>query len=192
MRIIGGKHRGRPLRAPMDKKAGKSLRPTSGRAREAVFNILGHGIEWDGLKDASVIDIFAGTGAYGLEALSRGAAHVTFIDFDAGALELIRKNAGSLGEGSNITPLKLDAARLPPPPMAAETPCGLVFCDPPYNSNLTGPALLGLVKKGWIGGGAIVACEVAAKENFDPPPGLNVLVERTYGAARVIFLKRDE
>ncbi len=185
MRIVGGKHRGRTLRT----LAGTGLRPTSERAREAVFNILGHGIEWDGLKEASVIDIFAGTGAYGLEALSRGAAHATFIDIDANAMELVRENASALGEGDRITPLKLDATRLAPPPIAAGAPCRLAFCDPPYNSGLSGPALLGLVDKGWIGGGAILIVEVAAKENFDPPPGFEVLDERTYGAARVIFLK---
>ncbi len=186
MRIIGGRHRGRPLRSP----AGKDLRPTSDRVREAVFNILEHGIDWLGIKDASVIDIFAGTGACGLEALSRGAAHATFIDEDADALELIRKNAGALGEGAKITPLKLDARRLAPPPMAAGTPCGLAFCDPPYNANLSGPALLGLINKGWIGTGSVCVVEVAVKENFDPPVGLSILDERTYGAAKVIFLKR--
>ena len=194
MRIVGGKHRGRSLRAAMNKmdKMARNLRPTSERAREAVFNILEHGIDWDGLKDVSVIDVFAGTGAYGLEALSRGAAHATFIDEDAAALELIRKNAGALGEEGRITPLKLDAARLAPPPqmtVAAGTPCGLAFCDPPYNSNLSGPALLGLVTKGWIGDGGICVIEVAAKENFDPPADFDLLIERTYGAARVIFLK---
>ncbi len=188
MRIVGGRHRGRTLRTA----AGTGLRPTAERAREAVFNILGHGIDWPGLKDATlitVIDVFAGTGAYGLEALSRGAAHATFIDIDADALELVRDNANTLGEGDRITPLKLDATRLAPPPIAAGTPCRLAFCDPPYNSGLSGEALLGLADKGWIGGGAILIVEVAAKENFDPPPDFDLLDERTYGAARVIFLK---
>jgi len=184
MRIVGGKHRGRPLRA----MEGKDVRPTSDRAREAVFNILEHGIDWPGLAGASVIDLFAGTGAYGLEALSRGAAHVTFIDADRNVLGLARKNAGGLGEGRNITPLRLDAARLPPPPLAAKAPCAIVFCDPPYNSGLATPALLGLAKKGWIGAGAVAVVEVAAKEDFDPPQGFTVLDDRTYGAARVLFL----
>jgi len=188
MRIIGGKHRGRPLRAPLD-KMGKDVRPTSDRAREAVFNIIEHGIDWPGLKDTNVIDIFAGTGAYGLEALSRGAAHVTFIDNDHDALGLVRKNAGALGEGRNITPLRLDAARLPPPPLAAKAPCGIVFCDPPYNAALSTPALLGLANKGWIGEGSICVVEVAAKEAFEAPPGFVVLDDRAYGAARVLFLK---
>jgi 16S rRNA (guanine966-N2)-methyltransferase len=174
-------------------KTGKNLRPTSERAREAVFNILEHGIDWPGIKNASVIDVFAGTGAYGLEALSRGAAHATFIDEDAGALELIRKNASTLGEEGRITPLRLDAAHLAPPPQMAATaaaPCRLAFCDPPYNSNLSGPALLELANKGWIGAGGVCVVEMAAKENFDPPADFDLLDERTYGAAKVIFLKK--
>lgn len=185
MRIVGGKHRGRPLKA----LAGRATRPTSDRVREAVFNILEHGIEGETLDGAAVLDVFSGTGALGIEALSRGAAHATFIDTNPEALNLVRKNAGSLGEGRNITPLKLDAARLAPPPRAARAPCPLVFLDPPYESELTNPALLGLTAKGWLSAGAVCVVEVASDEPFEAAPKFSVLDERVYGAARVVFLR---
>ncbi len=185
MRIVGGKHRGRPLKA----LAGRETRPTSDRVREAVFNILEHGTEGLVLDGAAVIDIFSGTGALGVEALSRGAAHATFIDANPEALNIVRKNAGSLGEGRNITTLKLDAARLPPPPRAARAPCPLVFLDPPYDSELTNPALLGLTAKGWLAAGAVCVVEVASNEPFEAPAKFSVLDERVYGATRVVFLR---
>lgn len=186
MRIVGGKHRGRPLKAP----PGRDLRPTSDRAREALFNIIEHGLKgWPGdLQGAAVIDAFAGTGALGLEALSRGAAHATFIDVDAGAIGLCRANAAALREQSNTTVLKLDVARLPPPPLAAAAPCGVVFLDPPYGEGLAGPALAGLAARGWIAEGALAVTEIAVDEGFELPPGFLGLDERTYGAAKVVFL----
>ncbi|HEC14757.1 MAG TPA: 16S rRNA (guanine(966)-N(2))-methyltransferase RsmD [Rhodospirillales bacterium] len=185
MKIVGGKHRGRPLKA----LPGRATRPTSDRVREAVFNILEHGIEGLALDGATVIDVFSGTGALGLEALSRGAARATFIDTNPEALNIVRKNAGSLGEGRNITALKLDAARLAPPPRAARAPCPLVFLDPPYDSELTNPALLSLSGKGWLAAGAVCVVEVASNEPFESPAKFSVLDERVYGAARVVFLK---
>lgn len=187
MRVVGGRFKGRTLQAP----EGRGLRPTADRVRESVFNILSHGddaVDFDGL---TVIDVFSGTGALGLEAMSRGAAHGVFIDNREKALSLVRKNAGPLGLGRAITPLKLDASRLAPPPRLAKTPAGLVFLDPPYESGLARPALLALKDKGWIETGAVCVVEVAAKEPLDPPRGYRVLDERTYGAARVIFLKLD-
>ncbi len=185
MRIVGGRHRGRKLRAP----AGGGLRPTSDRARESVFNILEHTILGAGFGAGTVADVFAGTGALGLEALSRGASHATFIDNDPVAIKCVRGNAGGLGEGRSVTLLKLDAVRLPPPPLAAKTPCALVFLDPPYESGLGVPALQGLAAKGWIADGTVCVTEVAAKEALVPPPGFALLTERVYGAARVLFLK---
>lgn len=186
MRIVGGRHRGRPLKAP----GGRDLRPTSDRAREAVFNILGHGAAGIDLDGASVLDAFAGTGALGLEALSRGAGHATFIDSDAQALGVVRKNVAALGEWRKATLLKVDATRVPPPPLAAQAPCALVFLDPPYGSGAAAPALAALAARGWVGDGAVCVAEVAAKEPLDPPPGFAVLDERIYGAARVVFLRR--
>lgn len=185
MRIVGGRLKGRTLFAPQ----GKGLRPTADRVRESVFNILAHGIDGLDLDGITVVDVFCGTGALGLEAMSRGAGHGVFIDFDPGALAFVRKNAGPLGLGRDVTMLKLDAERLAPPPRLAKTPAALVFLDPPYDQGLAGPALLGLKDKGWLAVGAVCVAEVAAKEAFDAPKGFQVLDERTYGAARVVFLR---
>lgn len=185
MRIIAGRHRGRPIRLAK----GGGIRPTSDRAREAAFNILTHGLDWVGFDATAALDVFAGTGAYGLEALSRGCASAAFIDSDADALMGIRRNAAALGEARAITLLKLDASRLPPPPRTAGTPCALAFLDPPYDSGLAVPALQGLASRGWIGAGAVCLVEVAAREPLAPPPGYAVVDERTYGAGRVVFLR---
>jgi 16S rRNA (guanine(966)-N(2))-methyltransferase RsmD len=188
VRIIAGKHRGRPIRVPRS----EGLRPSADRVRESLFNILAHGIDWAGLEGAHVIDAFAGTGAYGLEALSRGAARAVFVDVDAAALSAIRRNAAAIGEARNVALLRLDACRLPPPPGAAAAPCDLAFLDPPYESGLASPALHGLAARRWIGPGAIAVVEVAAREPLAPPPEFRILDERVYGAARLVFLQVDE
>ena len=185
MRIVGGKHRGRNLKAP----EGQNVRPTSDRTREAVFNILAHGIDGFSFQEASVVDLFCGTGALGLEALSRGAGHATFIDSDRASLALAKANAATLGEWRNVTLLKIESKRLAPPPLAAKAPCQLAFLDAPYNQGLTQPALLALSNKGWLEAGSVVVVEVAEKELLEPPRSLEVLDERTYGAARVVFLQ---
>ena len=185
MRIIAGKHRGRPIRVPRS----EGLRPTADRVRESMFDILTHGIDWPGFEGAKVIDAFAGTGACGLEALSRGAAHATFIDLDAAALMAIRRNAAGIGEAWNVTLLKLDAIRPPPPPGAADAPCRLAFLDPPYESGLAPAALQGLAGRRWIGEGAIAVVEVAAREPLPLPPAFSIEDERVYGAARLVFVR---
>jgi 16S rRNA (guanine966-N2)-methyltransferase len=185
VRIVAGRHRGRPIRLAK----GEGIRPTSDRAREAAFNILTHGLDWVGFDATAALDVFAGTGAYGLEALSRGCASATFIDSDPDALIGIRRNAAALGEAGAITLLRLDASRLPPPPRTAGTPCALAFLDPPYESGLAVPALQGLASRRWIDAGAVCLVEVAARELLAAPPGYAVLDERTYGAARVVFLR---
>lgn len=185
MRIVAGKHRGRPLMAP----AGNAVRPTSDRARESVFNILVHGIPDFAIEGASVVDVFAGTGALGLEALSRGARHATFVDSDPAALHVVRQNAARLGEWRAVTLLRLDAVRLPPPALAVKAPCRLAFLDPPYGQNLVPPALAGLASKGWLEKGAVVVAEIGAQEPFEPPKGFALVDERTYGAARLVFLR---
>lgn len=185
MRIVGGKHKGRSLVAP----SGKDTRPTSDRVRESIFNILAHGFEDLDLNDITVVDVFAGTGALGLEAVSRGARHATFIDFSRAALETVKKNASGLGEWRNCMALKIDANQMAMPPRAAKAPCGLAFLDAPYEKELTVPALLGLVNRGWVKPGAIVIVEIGAKEEFEPPRHYEQLDERRYGAARVVFLQ---
>jgi 16S rRNA (guanine966-N2)-methyltransferase len=186
VRIIAGKHRGRPIRLP----PGEGVRPTADRMRQAVFDILEHGLDWPGFDGTSVLDLFAGTGAFGLEALSRGCRRATFVDHDGAVLHGIRRNAAALGEVRSIALLKLDATRLPPP-RSAETPCALAFLDPPYESGLAAPALQGLATRGWIETGAVCLVEVAAREVLRPPPGFTIVDERTYGAGRVVFLRRE-
>lgn len=186
MRIIAGKHRGRAIRVPRT----EGLRPTADRVREALFNILEHGLDWATLDGARVIDAFAGTGAFGLEALSRGATRVTFLDVNGAALMAIRRNAAAMGEARNVALLKLDATRLPPPPPgAANAPCDLAFLDPPYESGLALTSLQGLASRHWLGPGAVAVVEVAAREPLPPPPGFALIDERSYGAARLVFLR---
>lgn len=184
MRIIGGRLRGRALTALKD----KALRPTSDRARESIFNILEHALEGGQPDGAAVLDVFAGTGALGLEALSRGAALATFIDNGRAALDCARKNARALGCEDSAVFLGLDATRLPPPGDSG-APATLAFLDPPYGSGLAEPALHCLAAKGWIAPGAVLVLETGAKDSLTLPSGYQQLDERAYGAARVLFLK---
>jgi 16S rRNA (guanine966-N2)-methyltransferase len=182
MRIIGGRHRGRALTA----LKGKALRPTSDRARESIFNILEHTLEGGEPDGAAVLDVFAGTGALGLEALSRGAALATFIDNDRAALDCARKNARALGCEDSAAFLGMDATRLPPD---AGAPASLVFIDPPYGSGLAEPALHCLAAQGWIAPGAVLILEAGTRESLALPASYLQVDERAYGAARVVFLK---
>lgn len=186
MRIVGGKFRGKTLQAP----PGPDTRPTSDRARESIFNILAHGKAAIDLDGISVLDLFCGTGALGLEAMSRGAGHGLFADRDAEALRVARANAASMGLWRDSLHLRLDGAHLGPPPRAAKAPYDLVFMDPPYHSGMVLPALLALGGKGWIRPGTVLVVEVAADEAFAAPRGYEQLDERTYGAAKVHFLKK--
>jgi 16S rRNA (guanine966-N2)-methyltransferase len=186
MRIVGGVHRGRRLVAP----PGDAVRPTSDRAREALFNILSHGnFAASGLVFAGrpVLDAFAGTGAFGLEALSRGAGTATFIEDSREALAVLRRNVAALGEAERAHIVAGDATR---PPRAAQ-PCALAFLDPPYRSGLAAPALAALAAAGWLAPDALVVIEVAAREDLPPPAGFTMLDERVYGAARLVFLRRE-
>jgi len=170
------------------------VRPTADRTREAVFNVLAQGrIDWHGLAPdpdrpltgIRVLDAFAGTGALGLEALSRGAAEVTFMENQAAALNVCRENIRALGEEARATLLACDALRPPPAPEA----CALLLMDPPYNQGLAEPALAALAAAGWLAPNAIAVVELMAKEPFAPPADFTVLDERRYGKARVVFLR---
>ncbi len=184
MRIVAGKHRGRSIEAP----PGDAVRPTSDRARESLFNILEHGKLAKGglspIRGARVLDVFCGTGALGLEALSRGAVHATFIDNDAGTLRLARENAAKLGESEHATFLQGDAAH---PPRATDA-CAIAFLDPPYSSGLVTPALSALAGAGWFAPEAIAVIETATREDVTPPGGFHVVDERRYGKAKLTFL----
>ena len=186
MRIVGGKHRGRRLSAP-DGMDGLDIRPTWDRAREALFNILSHG-DYDGLPancpmDYQVLDAFAGTGALGLEALSRGAAGVCFIEQNKTAARRIQEMADDVGE--EVTILNRDATQ----PGRAPNSFALLLMDAPYRTGQSEPSLLALAEGGWLAPGALIIWERGASE---PPPtvtGFQELDARDYGAARVHFLK---
>lgn len=183
-RIIAGRHRGCALKVPA-----AGVRPTAERAREALFNILEHGIEWPGFAGGCVFDVFAGSGACGLEALSRGAAHATFVDIDGAVLQTIRGNAAAMGEARAVTLLKLDATRLASPPATANAPGIVAFLDPPYESGLATAALHILAVRHWLVAGAIAVVEVAAREPLRLPPEYALLDERVYGVARLVFAR---
>lgn len=181
MRIVGGKHKGRPLDAPK----GRDTRPTSDRAREAMFNVLAHLPDAPGLDGARIIDVFAGTGALGLEALSRGAAFATFVENARGAQKIIHTNIQALNEGPHTQVLPIKAQAL----SQAEIPVDYAFLDAPYQKNLTGPALGTLIQQGWLKDGAIVMVEIAALEELSLPDQLIAIKDKTYGAAKVLFLR---
>jgi 16S rRNA (guanine966-N2)-methyltransferase len=182
LRIIAGRHRGRRIATP----EGLATRPTSDRAREALFNMLERGDP--PLRGSRFLDLFAGSGAAGLEALSRGAAETLMVDQARAAVAAIEANVRRLGEGACARVLRADACRLG----AAPHPFDIAFLDPPYGGGLLGPALEGLLRGGWLAPGARVVVEVAARAPVAPPSGLAVLDERRYGAARFVFLRVPE
>ncbi|SNB63194.1 16S rRNA (guanine966-N2)-methyltransferase [Arboricoccus pini] len=178
MRIIAGTARGRRLEAPRD----TLVRPTSDRAREALFGILAHGTP--SLDGARFLDLFAGTGAVGLEAWSRGAAAVTLVEQDRAAIDVIQTNIRVLGAAS-VDLLRRDATRLG---RASGDPFDIVFMDPPYHSDLAARALTGLIGSDWLAPSARVIVELAARETLVLSPEWALLDERRYGAARFLFI----
>ena len=185
MRIIAGEHRGLALAAVGKGDAGAHLRPTADRVRESLFNALMGGRYGDPIGEARVLDLFAGTGALGLEALSRGAAHVTFVDDGRVAGKLIRENVAKLRVADRVTHLKCDATRLPP----AEAPADLVFLDPPYGKGLGARALASALAGGWIVPGALIVWEESAPQ--PAPEGFSPLDTRRYGDTHVTLMERD-
>ncbi len=189
MRIVAGAYRGRSLVAPQ----GQATRPTSDRAREAVFNVLEHAPWSPGVRDQRVIDLFAGSGALGLEALSRGAAFCLFVETDAGARGAIRDNVEALGvKGELFGRTRIhrrDATDLGQRPGADGPPFDLAFLDPPYARGLGERALAELVAGGWLAPGGVAVLERGAAEAEPEAPGFERLDDRRYGAARVFFLR---
>jgi 16S rRNA (guanine966-N2)-methyltransferase len=182
MRIVGGIFRGRRLGVP----AGRSTRPTTERTREALFNILGHGTDdYRAPEGLLVLDLFAGSGALGFEALSRGARAVTFIENDRRAADLIIRNAQTLGVDDNVTVLRRDARKLGP----ASVQFDLVLMDPPYGRNLAEQSLEQLSSQHWLDNEALIVVELGADETLRPPAGYHELTRRRYGAALLVFLK---
>jgi len=182
MRIVAGKFRGKQLTAPSD----LSIRPTADRVRESMFNILSSrlGPDFEGRR---VLDLFAGTGALGLEALSRGASHVTFVDTGAEARGLIRDHIEAFGAGGIAKLLRRDATALGP--VGNIRPFDLVFLDPPYGRGLGEAALMSLRESGWLAPNAILVFEESNDAVIDWPRGFELEDRREYGAAAVHLLK---
>jgi 16S rRNA (guanine966-N2)-methyltransferase len=184
MRIVGGRLRGRVLNA----LASRAIRPTSERLRESIFDILAHRYV-DALDGARVVDLFAGSGALGFEALSRGASFALFVDDGAEARALLRGNVEALALGGVTRIWRADATRLGRAPAGA--PFTLAFLDPPYGKGLTGPALAALAVGGWLAEGAICVVEEATKAEQVAAEGFKLTDERTYGDTRIVFLRRE-
>ena len=183
MRIVAGRFRGSALVAPRS----QDIRPTSDRVREAVFNILAHGTDNFEIEDARVLDLFAGTGALGLEALSRGASYVHFVEESVEARGLIRRNIETLGATGVTKIYRRDATKLGD--VGTLRPFRLVFADPPYGKGLGEKALAAALAGGWLVPGAVAVVEERADANFAPPPGFMLLDRRIYGDTAVHFLR---
>ena len=177
MRIVAGAWRGRPIAAP----EGAATRPTSDRAREGLFSMLASRIgSFEGLR---VADLFAGSGALGLEALSRGAAHCLFVDRDRAAVAAITANAARLGAAERAEILPRQVEHVVPP----AKPCDLVFLDPPYGGTLAETALERLGEPGWLAPGALVSLETGRRD-IALPPRFSVVAERRFGKAQILLL----
>jgi 16S rRNA (guanine966-N2)-methyltransferase len=184
MRVVGGKFGGRALVAPSDAR----VRPTSDKVRQALFNILEHRDLGDfTLEDASAIDLFCGTGALGIEALSRGARFCLFVDDNAESRALVRDNIEKLGLTGISKIWRRDAADLGPVNTGSGGPFGLAFLDPPYRKGLAEKCLASLKAGGWLKPGAVVVVETAADETF-AHDGYDLLDTRDYGETRVFLL----
>lgn len=181
MRITGGTHRGRALTSPTD----QTIRPTSDRARLAIFNMLD---ARGALKDARVLDLFCGTGALGLEALSRGAAQVRLIDSARTSLDLARQNADKLKLSDRCRFDLTDAATLPPR-KSNDPAATLVFLDPPYRKALIPPTLARLTEGNWLAPGAVLVVETEQESPLQLPAELSEIQHRVYGQAAIWLLQ---
>ena len=182
MRVVGGRLRSRPIAGP---KA-DGLRPTADRLREALFNILAHGYG-DPVTDARVLDLFAGTGALGIEAISRGAAYALFVDDGVEARALLRNNTEALGLGGVTRIFRRDATKLGP--VYPLEPFTLVFLDPPYRKGLAEKALAAAREGGWLKPAALVVVEEAVDAAFKAPEGYEELERRQYDDTELVFLR---
>ena len=187
MRITGGRFGGRVLEAPADAR----VRPTSDKVRQAVFNVLTHndfGLGFS-LEAARVVDLFAGTGAMGLEAVSRGAGFCLFIDDSAESRALLRQNVETLALTGSTKIWRRDATMLGAATPGAGGPFDLAFLDPPYRTNLIAPALASLRDGQWLAQDALVVAECALEESLNEQPGFSRLDSRNYGKTQIVFSK---
>jgi 16S rRNA (guanine966-N2)-methyltransferase len=183
MRVVGGRLRGRALKGP----SSQAIRPTSDRLREALFNILVHAYD-DPVAGARVIDLFAGAGGLGLEAMSRGAKLALFVDDGAEARALLRENVAALGLGGETRIFRRDATKLGA--MPPQEPFTLAFLDPPYGRDLAPRALFSLRDGGWLAAGALCLVEEASESAFAWPEGYEALERRDHGETSVWFGRR--
>ena len=185
MRVVGGRLRSRPIAGPKGEGKCEGLRPTADRLREALFNILAHAYG-DPVSGARVLDLFAGTGALGIEALSRGAACVLFVDDGVEARALLRNNTEALGLGGTSRIFRRDATKLGPAhPLE---PFTLAFLDPPYGKGLAELALAAARDGGWLKPEALIVVEEAVASGFKAPEGFTEQERRQYDATELVFL----
>ena len=182
MRIVGGQFRGRPLKSP----SSQTIRPTSDKLRESIFNILAHAYG-DPITDARVLDLFAGTGALGCEAMSRGAKFALFVDEGAEARGLIRENVEKLSLTGTTKIFRRDASKLGE--IGAMDPFDLVFCDPPYGKGFAEKSLASACAGKWLSASAFLVVEEAVKSAFKTPDGFEELERREYGDSEIIILR---
>lgn len=189
LRIIAGAVRGMALTTP----PGRRTRPTAARAREGLFNILTHGRQGNLVRDGLFVDMFAGTGAVGLEALSRGAAHAVFVEHDRAALAVLQANIVRLGYADKSRVLACDSCRMPPLaaalPACREHPNRVIFLDPPYDSGLALPALAAARAGGWPDAVGPIILQLPAKQRFAAPADLPIAQQRRFGATCFLFLE---
>jgi len=186
VRIVGGKFRGRPLVTPST----NAIRPTTDRTRESLFNVLAHSFP-EKVEGARVLDLFAGTGALGLEALSRGARYATFVEESAEGRGLLRQNVEALGLQGHTKILRRDACQLGI--VGTMEPFDLIFADPPYGRRMGEKAFLSALQGGWLNPDALLVLEEAAEASLELDEQFVVLDERNYGGTiiRLIQLKAD-
>jgi 16S rRNA (guanine966-N2)-methyltransferase len=182
MRIVGGRLRGRALAAPKS----QGIRPTADRLRESLFNILVHAYD-DPITGARVLDLFAGTGALGLEAISRGAAFALFVDDGAEARALLRQNVEALSLAAVARIFRRDATRLGP--AHPVEPFSLAFLDPPYGKGLAEKALTSARDGGWLTDDALIVVEEAATAGFKAPEGYEEIERRRYDDTEFVILR---
>jgi len=185
MRIVAGSLKGRSIVAP----DGQGTRPTSDRARQAVFNVLEHAAWAEGLQGARVMDVYAGSGALGFEAISRGAAFCLFVEVDEDARGAIRENADAYGLMGRTRVHRRSATDLGVRPGSDGEAFDLAFLDPPYRKGLGEQTLVRLLEGNWLRPGAVVVFERGSDEPEIDTPGYERLDARDYGAARVLFLR---
>lgn len=183
MRVVGGRFRGRPLATPAD----DATRPTSDRVREAIFNILAHGVPGFSLAGARVLDLFAGTGALGLEALSRGAGYCLFVEEAATARALVRRNVEALGLTGVTKIYRRDATQLGP--AAGREQFDLAFLDPPYGQGLAEKALASAAAGGWLTPGTIAVVEERKDAAVEFPAAFVAIDQRTWGDTQAAFAR---